>query len=261
MLPSPAFQNDLDDFLQGLSYSIPHCQTFGAIASTVSSLSRARLFQYSRSSPNISNIDTYARGCVGVVFQGDILFEILIAQGTKPVGGIYRIVSAEGSTIRAMMLDEATATAENGESPKTDPRAGIPRPPLAEANHLLKNVLSDDDASFMRRSLLIGVERGGALGRTPNELERLSKGDGHAFTVYQVASAGMKDGSVTLPLGSVDLKVGQRVRFFVREGDFAKREVNALWTGYKKRGQKIRFAEIVPEVATPSLLDVGYFQA
>ena len=34
----------------------------------------------------------------------------------------------------------------------------------------------------------------------------------------------MKDGSVTFPLGSVDVREGARCRFFVRDGDFAKKE-------------------------------------
>merc|ERR1719253_2017542 len=95
----------------------------------------------------------------------------------------------------------------------------------------------------MRRALLIGLEQsgGGASGmaglggRTPNELARLAKGEGHRFTVRQVASAGMKDGSVTFALGSVNVSVGARCRFFVRDGEFAKKEVEALWTGYKKK--------------------------
>jgi len=40
---------------------------------------------------------------------------------------------------------------------------------------------------------------------------------------------------VTFPLGSVDIDVGARCRFFVRDGDFAKKEAKALWMGYKKK--------------------------
>ena len=72
-------------------------------------------------------------------------------------------------------------------------KARIPKPPLAEANFVM-NKLSDDDKAFMRRALLIGIE--------------------------------MKDGSVTFPLGSVNVKVGARCRFFVRDGEFAKKEVS-----------------------------------
>ena len=126
-------------------------------------------------------------------------------------------------------------------------KARIPKPPLAEANFVMKR-LSDDDQAYMRRALLIGLERGGkeaddddddddgggnnnmsnVSGRSPNELARLARGEGHRFTVRQIASAGMKDGSVTFPLGSVNVRVGSRCRFFVRDGDFAKKEVSLL---------------------------------
>lgn len=48
----------------------------------------------------------------------------------------------------------------------------------------------------------------------------------------------MKDGSVTLPLGSVDIKPGNRFRFFVRSSDYAKKEVQALWTGHQRKKQE-----------------------
>jgi len=296
VIPSPAFQNDLDDFLRGLQYTFPNGQTFGGIASTVSSLSRARIFCYSSSNSN-NNHDNddnnnawssplpsvYGDGCVGVALRGDIRVDTMIAQGAKPVGGVYRVVAVgrnepgsgvkrsnpvnddaevddgSRSTIGAIVLDEAataeeelgyqdqdlsaTGDDENEADAKAAKRAQmaadyakarIPKPPLAEANFLMRR-LSDDDQAFMRRALLIGLERGGSIGKTPNELLRLAKGEGHRFTVRQVASAGMKDGSVTFPLGSVDVEVGARCRFFVRDGEFAKKEVEALWTGYKKK--------------------------
>lgn len=279
MIPSPAFQNNLDDFLSGLQYAYPNGQTFGGIASTVSSLARARLFCYSDDGSGNYN-SVHGSGCVGVSFQGDIRVDTMIAQGAKPVGGVYRVVAtgrsggrgggggsssssaeedeAGRSTIGAIVLDEA-ATAEEeqmmedeeDEDDDDEPmdekeakrarlaaeyaKSRIPKPPLAEANFVMRR-LSDDDQAFMRRALLIGLERGGSLiGRTPNELARLAKGEGHRFTVRQVASAGMKDGSVTFPLGSVDIDIGARCRFFVRDGEFAKKEVKALWMGYKKR--------------------------
>jgi hypothetical protein len=46
----------------------------------------------------------------------------------------------------------------------------------------------------------------------------------------------MKDGSVILPLiSNVQVYKGQRLRFFVREPDFAMEEINALWLGYQQR--------------------------
>ena len=255
LIPSPAFQNDLNDLLSGISYNFPGAITFGGIASTVSSLSRARLFRYDANDPQ--GISTLADGCVGVAMVGDIEVKTMVAQGTKPVGGIYRIVTGNDCTIRAIMLDEAATEEANAalegadESEQDDggeegtqdknaiaaaayAKAAIPKPPLAEANFVMR-ALSDDDQSSMRKAILIGLERGGSIGRTPNELARLAEGKGHRFTVFQVAAAGMKDGSVTLPLGRVNVQPGTRVRFFVREAEFAKKEVQAIWTGYKKR--------------------------
>ncbi len=275
ILPSPAFQNNLDDFLLGMRYAFPGGQILGGIASTVSSLSRARIFSYSSStsSPPLLGKDcTRGDGCVGILLRGDIQVDTMVAQGAKPVGGVYRVVATGGdgrkraimssddddeydeacrSTIGAIVLDEDATIEdafETGDENDDDDEGGeevvstdlkrarlladyakarIPKPPLAEANFVMKS-LSDDDRAFMRRALLIGLERGGIVGRTPNELLRLAKGEGHRFTVRQVASAGMKDGSVTFPLGSVKINVGDRCRFFVRDGEFARREVSTF---------------------------------
>ncbi|KAL7546772.1 hypothetical protein ACHAWF_010106 [Thalassiosira exigua] len=290
LLPSPAFQNHLDDFLRGLEFAFPQSAAFGGVASTVSSLSRARIFARSEGGGGGSDgrSSVYGDGCVGVAMKGDLRVDALVAQGAKPVGGVYRVVAAGRgggggprtsssasaeedeamrSTIGAIVLDEAAtaledeaeseeeeAEADDGDVPEDDDeevrraklraayaKARIPKPPLAEANFVLR-ALSDDDRAYMRRALLIGLERGGGggsglrgMGGSPGELARLARGEGHRFTVRQVASAGMKDGSVTFPLGSVDVTVGARCRFFVRDGNFAKKEVEALWTGYKKR--------------------------
>ena len=257
LLPSPAFQNDLDDLLLGFrTYMSSGATVMGAIASTVSSLSRARLFRYDSSVEDC--ITTLADGCVGVAMTGDIEVQTMIAQGAKPVGGVYQIVKGEESTIQAIALDETAtdlvmAAEEQDEDDLDDDdedpdavldekakmaqayqKARIPKPVLAEANFVMKT-LSDDDQAFMRKALLVGLEEGGSIARTPSELARLAEGKGHLFNVHQVASAAMRDGSVTLSLGSVEIKSGSKMRFFVRENKFAKREVDALWMGYKKR--------------------------
>lgn len=255
ILPSPAFANALDDLLFGIAHYFPGSQVFGGISSTVSSLSRAKLYRYSASGGGRQV--TLTDGCVGVAMKGDIQLQTLSAQGAKPVGGVYRVLKGSDSTIQAIVLDEAATAALREEEEENSPveeeeqeeeeamdakkrmaqayaKARIPKPPLAEANFLMRT-LSDDDQAFMRRQLLIGLERGGSIGRTASELTRLAEGKGHRFRVLQVASGGMKDGSVTFPLGSVDITPGTRMRFFVRESGFAKREVEALWFGYKKR--------------------------
>jgi small ligand-binding sensory domain FIST len=231
LIPSPAFQNKLDTFLTGLSSIIPKSQVVGGIASTVSSLSRPRLYQYSsevaEGGGSLDN-STFANGCVGVVMRGDLEVDTLFAPGAKAVGDIYRVMAADGSTILAVQAEESD---DGDNTPSSSPkRSTTPRPPLAEANYLLKNVLSDDEAVFMKKTLLIGVKQ---MPTTSNG----NKSD-NPYTVYEVASAGAKDGSATLPLGSVEFKGGERVRFFVRDGTYAKEEVNDLWKSYSEEAAK-----------------------
>lgn len=266
LLPSPSFQNELDDFLKGMKMVFgPASTIFGAISSTVSSLSRAKLFRYDVDEPD--SVQALTEGCIGVAMTGDVEFKVMLAQGSKPVGGIYRVVSGEESTIRSIQLDEVAteqlqAVEEgdgddefedevNSNEEENDAKkrmaaaykkAVIPKPVLAEANYLMKT-LSDDDQAYMSKFLLVGLERSGGIGKSPSEILRLAEGLGHRFTVHQVASAGMKDGSVTLPLGSVDMELGTRMRFFVKDGEFAKKEVEAIWTGYKKKELRGTFSD------------------
>jgi len=283
VLPSPAFQNVLEDLLRGLGTYFPNSKIFGALASTVSSLSRARLFRYDAKDPQ--GMQTFSDGCVGIAMTGDVDVRTMVAQGAKPVGGIYKVVKATGSTINAIVLDDAATELERAsresegddalggddEEDSNEPlsaedkkaqmaaayaKASIPKPCLAEANFLMR-VLSDDDQSFMRKALLVGLERGGSVGRTPSELARLRAGQGHRFEVKQVASAGMKDGSITLPLGKT-VEPGSRMRFYVRDSSYAKKEVEALWMGYKKRVLSESF-EKKSEEEKPSFRPTGCF--
>jgi small ligand-binding sensory domain FIST len=104
--------------------------TCGGVASTVSSLSRARLFAYSADGPGSLSLAAvvHGDGLAGVALRGDVRADTLVAQGAKPMGGVYQVAAAEArgiggkeatekedgysqSTIRAIVLDEA-ATAD-----------------------------------------------------------------------------------------------------------------------------------------------------
>jgi small ligand-binding sensory domain FIST len=352
----------LDDLIRGFSSNFGKTTTLmGAIASTVSSLSRARLFAYSgrggSSNSDGSNFPatttTFTEGCVGMIWQGDVQVRTLMASGAKPVGGIYRIVKGHDSTIQVIVLDQDATNEllpveleqqnENSNDPlsklqneqdededddvpiKEDDKerrkrlmaeayakAAIPKPTLAEANFIMR-ALSDDEQAFMRKAILVGLERPRAnmlslssnlqrsstngndddddddesndnneneygdeskseetvksqgkdagpssVSATPSvpttTLGRLAQGLGHGYTVHQVASAGMKDGSVTFALGSVTVQPGTRMRFFVRERAFAKKEIQALWMGYKKRVLDEQFSTMTnkPTTASPT---------
>jgi small ligand-binding sensory domain FIST len=193
LIPSPSFQNDLNDLLAGIGYNFPGATTFGGIASTAPSLSRARLFRYDARDPQ--GASTLTDGCVGLAMVGDIAVKTMVAQGTKPVGGIYRIVTGSDCTIKAIMLDEAATEEANAAMEELDDeddeetqnkgdknaiaaaayaKAAIPKPPLAEANFVMRT-LNDDDQSSMRKAILIGLERVDRLAGPPTSWLDLPK--------------------------------------------------------------------------------------
>ena len=61
------WNNNLNDFLAGLQLAFTAAQTFGGIASTVSSLSRARIFSHSSVGHGEAGMasSVHGNGCVG----------------------------------------------------------------------------------------------------------------------------------------------------------------------------------------------------
>jgi small ligand-binding sensory domain FIST len=80
LIPSPAFSNYLDDLLKGFGMHLPE--------------------------NNANIVHTLTDGCVGVVMSGDIKVETMIAQGSKPVGGVYKVEKGQDTTISAIALDD-----------------------------------------------------------------------------------------------------------------------------------------------------------
>ena len=78
-------------FARGLAATFGHdTLVFGAAASTVSSLSRARLFCYDRDKGEWTTT-ALPDGCVGIVMQGDVQAKVMVAQGAKPVTTTTRL--------------------------------------------------------------------------------------------------------------------------------------------------------------------------
>ncbi|GMH92756.1 hypothetical protein TrVE_jg12071 [Triparma verrucosa] len=248
MIAGGNFQKFLDHFLKGVDLAFPSAVKFGSVASTVSSLSKARIYSYSHKNPD--SLGIFNSGIVGVTMTGDITVKPMIAQGARVVGPTYKVVDGNDSIVRSIVLDETLGSESTIEKAKesdselkraekkmAEDMSKLPKPVLAEVNMMVKR-LDDDEQAFMKRALLIGVERNfdetTTVGNTVKEFESLATGKGHSYLVRQVASAGMRDGSVTMPKGSVDICPGMRLRFFVRDSEGAKEELAALWTGYKK---------------------------
>lgn len=250
IIAAPSLNTELDDFARGLRNVNPKIALVGGLASTVSSLSRAKLYQSSCTT----------EGLVGVVLTGDLKLQAQRAEGAKPVGGVYRVVKGSESTIQAIVLDQdATQALEDQQDVQEDEdeedaevalgkkeqmqkayaKATIPKPVLAEANFLMK-LLSDDDQAFMRKQLLIGLER---TGSTLTAADALLAAGNPPYSIHAVASGGMKDGSVTFALGSVDIQPGMRLRFHVRDADYAAQQVDNLWVNIQRKKLESQFAD------------------
>ena len=105
--PKTKWEHD-EDLTPNHSNWLP--QTIGSLiflglASTVSFLSRARLFRFDANDPYC--LQTLGDGCISATLSGDVPCKVFVSQGTKSVGGgVYRIVSRQDSTIGAFRLDE-----------------------------------------------------------------------------------------------------------------------------------------------------------
>lgn len=263
LLPTPDFQPYLPTFLKGLDQHCPNnTRVIGAVASTVSHLTRPRIFLHNSQRSLLFKNQTFTDGCVvGVTMTGDIQIQTMIANGEKPVGNLYRVEKAEGFALQSIIMEDTSANMTHPHGTSVDKpnhailqsqrrvptrllgdeylQARIPKPVLAEANYVMRE-LNDDDQAFMRSTILMGItERDNPIGwngTSQDELERLQQGAGHSFVVEQVLSASKLTGAVMFNSESVNtIRPGQRVRFYVRNPIFAKKEVEALWQGYKKR--------------------------
>lgn len=81
MIAGGKFQKFLDHFLKGVDLAFPSAVKFGSVASSVSSLSTARIYSYSHANPDSQGI--FNSGIVGVTMVGDIEVKPMIAQGAR----------------------------------------------------------------------------------------------------------------------------------------------------------------------------------
>eukprot|EP00934_Nitzschia_sp_Nitz4_P008028 Nitzschia sp. Nitz4//scaffold230_size58257//32794//35800//NITZ4_006484-RA/size58257-augustus-gene-0.11-mRNA-1//-1//CDS//3329543259//8018//frame0 len=258
LIPTPSFEQQLNPFIMGARKYLRISEFLGVTASTVSSSSRPRLLWYDSDYHQTviqKPSDLLQQGCVGVCLQGDIQLQTLVATGEKPVGGVYEILQGKGPIVGAVQLEVPAAKKKTHEpedevseqkKPKWAQDATLmrmPRPALVEANFVMRT-LGDDDYTFMQQAILVGLQRNMTKPVACNntneyndvgEIARLSEGAGHTYQVHQVVSASKPHGTITLPFGSVNVKPGQRMQFFVRDEVYARKEVEAVWQGYHQR--------------------------
>jgi small ligand-binding sensory domain FIST len=131
-------------------------------------------------------------GAIGLIVRGGPLVRSVVSQGCRPVGTHYVVTRAEGNVVHAL--------------------GGVP--PMQRLREMF-DTLSDRDAELVRR--------GPHLGLAMDEYQdRFERGD---FLISNVIGADSGTGSIAL--GS-QVRVGQTVRFHVRDADTADEDLRGL---------------------------------
>lgn len=78
-------------------------QSFGAIASSVTSLHTPKVFM-SSSDASVNTLDRYTTGLCGLVLRGDITVQTVIARSCLPVGPMYEITKYDRNEVLEMKV-------------------------------------------------------------------------------------------------------------------------------------------------------------
>jgi small ligand-binding sensory domain FIST len=133
-------------------------------------------------------------GAIGLIVRGGPVIRSVVSQGCRPVGTHYVVTRGEGNVIHAL--------------------GGVP--PMQRLRELF-DTLSDRDAELVRMGLHLGL----AMSEYQDRFER---GD---FLISNVTGADQESGSIAL---GTQVRVGQTVRFHVRDADTADEDLIGLLT-------------------------------
>ncbi|CAM9359691.1 unnamed protein product, partial [Chrysoparadoxa australica] len=215
MYPTPKFITVLSDFLHGLDTAFPMATKFGAIAGSVSSLSRPQLFVSLPPEPG-KGASSFSEGVAGVVLSGDIQAKVYVSQGARAVGPVFSCEETEGSTIKSVKMIPDKAGGDSLPPAELSPLAAV---------KMLQGGLPPNEASLIRKGpLLFGIEPGRLLG-APKDVKA-------SLAISGVATKNAKDGSVTM--GGAEVGVGKMMQVFVRDSASALSELDAVLAEYKK---------------------------
>lgn len=232
MYTAPQFIDQLPDFIKGIERDYQESLVFGALASTVSSLSRPLLIAWSAGNEKEvqASIDIpgssawlHGTGVVGVSLCGDISIRSYICQGARPVGPLFVVDGCEKTSVLSIRI-----------APPKGPD-GVPgpaMPPLAAVRQLQKNLPAEDSAA-VTRSLLVGTP---SMELQPGAMQKRRRGSGGVLDnllVRSIARGNMKDGSVIIP--GPELEKGQPFQFFLRDAVSAAGDLSTALAGYKRR--------------------------
>ena len=135
--------------------------------------------------------EVYANGAVGVALSGDVDFEIIVAQGCRPIGKPYTITKADGNVLKEL--------------------GG--RPPIELLRETL-SMLPAEDQALARQSLFAGV--------VMNEVRaKFKRGD---FQIRNIVGYDAESGALMI---GANLRPGQTLQFQLRDAEASDEDLRA----------------------------------
>ena len=195
MLADP-YSFPVQDFLLGMDFAFPQATKIGGLASGAAGQGGNALFR---------DAEVLRSGAIGLVLDGNITVDTVVAQGCRPIGHPMRISKSDRNML--MELDG--------------------RSPMEVLRHLLQE-LPERDQELLSHSLFLGV--------VMDELiDDPVQGD---FLVRNVV--GMDQSTGGLAIGEM-LKEGQLVQFHLRDADTSSDDLQVVLNRYadENRGNEI----------------------
>ena len=143
LLATENTKSDLTSFVTKINAALG-TKSFGAVASSVTSLHMPKLFLSNVQGPADEELQRFNNGLVGITLTGNINVESIAARSCLPVGPLFIVSDCDKNEIRA--LQRVTADGALGEA----------APPLVQLDDVLRE-LSTDLSYSLKRELLLGV--------------------------------------------------------------------------------------------------------
>jgi small ligand-binding sensory domain FIST len=194
----------VNDLLQGLDYAYPGAVKIGGATSGSGSFGGCGLF---------CNDKLYREGTVGVALSGNLVIETIVAQGCRPIGQPYRVVSAEKNVILKV--------AEQLPSGEEDDDEMESETPLEALQDLIQE-LDESDRLLAQDSLFVGIVR--------DEFKQsLEQGD---FLIRVLMGVDPRAGAIAI---GDRVRPGQRMQFHLRDADTSAEDLEMLLKRYLKQ--------------------------
>jgi small ligand-binding sensory domain FIST len=201
ILLADPFTSKVNELIQGLDFAYPGSVKVGGLASASTMGVSSALFFHDSFSPSSEFL--HSQGTVGFALSGEITIETIVAQGCRAIGKTYTVTQGE----RNVILELSDSNGKTGS-------------PLNLLRELISS-LSQEDQQLAQHSLFIGIAR---------DEFKLELGHGD-FLIRNLVGVDPKYGAIAV---GDRIRVGQRVKFHLRDGNASRHDLETLLRSYSR---------------------------